>query len=302
MDDSNCSCINESKKIKELKDYLYDQANKLPEYEKDIYMLQNFIDNFINPINDNINKNNKLYNDIEIENNEKLNDIDVQISNLKNINTNLKNEIELLHNNINNNIKKNEEKINILKKDIILNSNSLPYLQESLLQSYSSFYDSKNIENKSLESNKDIQKENNSIDKSIYFYKKDKITFYKNINTFLFYLYFVLIIILLVIVFKYRNKLELLKMNYFRVFLVILIVYPFFILRFQNLFFNLFNNYIYLNISHDYDNHEYKNIIGTSSSNNLLDSLNDKQTMFINFYKYLKNYYDKYMNYYLHSV
>jgi hypothetical protein len=298
---SSCSCTNQSDTINEIKDTLYNQADTIDN-------IRNYLNNqcqIFHSANDNISKNNELYNKKKSENNKKLNEINVQFSSFTNINTSLKNDIELLYRNIDSNIQKNEEyinNINNLKKDITSNSYSIPYLQDLLLQTYSSFYDAINIENKSLDSNKDLRKENYSIDKSLYFYKEDKIIFYKNINTFLFYLYFVLIIILLVIVFKYRNQLELLKMKYFRVFLVILIVYPFFILRFQNLFFNLFNNYIYLNISDDYDNNEYRNIVGTSSSNNLIDSLNDKKTMFINFYKYLKNYFDKYMNYYLHSV
>jgi hypothetical protein len=58
MDDSNCSCIDESYEIDKLKKYLYDQANNLPNYEKDKDTFKNSIDNEINPINDNINKNN----------------------------------------------------------------------------------------------------------------------------------------------------------------------------------------------------------------------------------------------------
>ena len=169
---------------------------------------------------------------------------------------------------------------------MLKNSYSISYIENLLLQSYSSIYDAVVGENNSINNNTELRLNNFSIDQSLYLYKLDKIQFYKNINTFLFYFYFIFLIIFIILIFNYNTKNNLIKLVFFRVFIIILILYPFFILRFENLFYVSFNNLIYLNITSDYDNNEYKEINHLSNGNSLFGNIGSFKNMFDTIYYY----------------
>jgi hypothetical protein len=134
--------------------------------------------------------------------------------------------------------------INIVKGNIIDKSYSVSYFENLLLQSYKELYDAINIENHVLINNKNIKTDAYSTDNSKYSYEKEKIKYYENINTFLFYFYYLLIIVLVTVVLKFNDTSILIKLTFFRIFAILLILYPLFILKFQNYIYKLFS-YLY---------------------------------------------------------
>jgi len=134
--------------------------------------------------------------------------------------------------------------INIIKGNIVNQSYSVSFFENLLIQSYKHLYDAIYTENKVLLNNKSIKFDMYSTDNSRYLYEIDKVKFYENINTFLFYFYYLLIIIFLVVVLKYNYTSILLKLTFFRIFAVLLILYPLFILRIQDYIYKLFG-YLY---------------------------------------------------------
>jgi hypothetical protein len=134
--------------------------------------------------------------------------------------------------------------INVIKGNIVNQSYSVSFFENLLIQSYKELYDAIYTENKVLLNNKSIKFDMYSTDNSRYLYEIDKIKFYENINTFLFYFYYLLIIIFLVVVLKYNYTSMLIKLTFFRIFAVLLILYPLFILRIQDYIYKLFG-YLY---------------------------------------------------------
>lgn len=149
----------------------------------------------------------------------------------------LRQDIEKNYKDINKNIIVNDNKIkdiNKIKGNIINDSYSVSFFENLMLLSYKELYDAVYTENNVLLNNKTIKTNSYSTDNSSYIYETDKIKYYENINTFLFYFYYLLFIILIVVVFKYNTTNMMIKLTFFRIFAVIILIYPIFIFRFQN--------------------------------------------------------------------
>lgn len=177
---------------------LYNELNRLsnldtknPIYQLSLKLNDKYIDiddyikydTSLNNANNLQEKNKRIIKDIS-------NNIDVKQENNKRIFLEIKKNIEILTNKINSN-NNTIDKINDSKQDLLKNSYSISYIENLLLQSYSSIYDAIVGENNSINNNTELRLNNFSIDQSLYLYKLDKIQFYKNINTFLFYFYFI---------------------------------------------------------------------------------------------------------------
>uniref|UniRef100_A0A6C0HUS1 Uncharacterized protein n=1 Tax=viral metagenome TaxID=1070528 RepID=A0A6C0HUS1_9ZZZZ len=183
------------------------------------------------------------------------------IEKIHDLNTNYEGQIKELNKTINNLLTKINDKygsinpliashdskikdINTIKGNIINQSYSVSFFENLLIESYKHLYDAINTENKVLLNNKSIKFDMYSTDNSRYLYEIDKVKFYENINTFLFYFYYLLIIIFLIVVLKYNYSSMLVKLTFFRIFAVLLILYPLFILRIQDYIYKLFG-YLY---------------------------------------------------------
>jgi hypothetical protein len=164
---------------------------------------------------------------------------------------NLVKDIKKNYGDISNNIFNNDEKIkniNKIKGNITNQSYSVSFFENLLLVSYKELYDAVYTENNVLLNNKSIKSDNYSTDNTRYLYETDKIKYYENINTFLFYFYYLLIIILIFVIFKFNNTIILIKLTFFRIFVLLLILYPLFILRFQDFIYKIFS-YLSKNIN-----------------------------------------------------
>jgi hypothetical protein len=128
----------------------------------------------------------------------------------------------------------NNKKVNDQKKEIIDASYTIAYYEHLLYEAYLNIYNAVNIQNLTLRNNLTMKDDQYSTDNSLYIYQKNRIDFYKNINTFLFYFYYLLIIILIIIIIKGNDSAIIVKLTLFRLFVVMLILYPLFIIRFQN--------------------------------------------------------------------
>ena len=90
---------------------------------------------------------------------------------------------------INNNITNN---INTQKKQILDKSYSISYFENLLLAAYLQIFDSVNAQNHALENSQGVRANMYSTDNSTFVYQQDRISFYKNLNTGLFFLYYIL--------------------------------------------------------------------------------------------------------------
>jgi ferritin-like metal-binding protein YciE len=139
--------------------------------------------------------------------------------------------------------------INSNKKDILQKSNSIVYFENLLLAAYLEIYNSVVGQNRAISNNKSSRVDMYSIDNSTYVYQQKRIQFYKNLNTGLFFTYYVLILVLVYVILKLDSENSILvKLTLFRLFVVILIAYPLFILRFQHFIYSLFH-YFYDRLS-----------------------------------------------------
>lgn len=149
-------------------------------------------------------------------------------------------------------IKKNDATVNDInsnKKEILQKSNSIVYFENLLLAAYLEIYNSVLGQNKAIINNQSSRIDMYSIDNSTYVYQQKRIQFYKNLNTGLFFTYYALILILVYVILKLDSENSILvKLTLFRLFVVILIAYPLFILRFQTFFYKLFQ-YLYNRIA-----------------------------------------------------
>jgi hypothetical protein len=147
------------------------------------------------------------------------------------------------YSNINSYITKND-------KDAILSNNnnidmqrasfSIAYLEYLLIDAYKQIYRSVYFENVSVSDGLPLRFDNNINQFSINNYQTQRIQFYKDINTFLFYFYYVMIIVLVIVVLKFNSTTLLIKLTLFRVFAILLILYPLFIIHFQNFIYTFF--------------------------------------------------------------
>jgi hypothetical protein len=146
---------------------------------------------------------------------------------------------------IKDNIEKNDvtiNKINANKKEILQKSNSIVYFENLLLAAYLEIYNSVLGQNKAIVNNQSSRIDMYSIDNSTYVYQQKRIQFYKNLNTGLFFTYYALILVLVYVIIRLNSENSILvKLTLFRLFVVILIGYPLFILRFQKFIYSLFH-------------------------------------------------------------
>jgi predicted nucleic acid-binding Zn-ribbon protein len=141
------------------------------------------------------------------------------------------------------------QNINNLKSDILVKSNSISYFKSLLTAAYIEIYNSISGQNHALINSQSSRNDVYSIDNSTYIYQQNRIQFFKNINTGLFYTYYLFIIILVYVIIKLNNSDSILvKLTLFRIFVVILLIYPLFIMRFQNFIYNIFH-YFYTRLS-----------------------------------------------------
>jgi len=164
------------------------------------------------------------------------------INNQQQIIKSLVNHINNNYENINVSLENNKIKTNNINKtkgNIISQSHSISFFENLLIQSYKELYDAIYIENNVILNNDNMKKNTYSTDNSYYDYGTNKITFYKNINTFLFYFYYLLILIVIIIILLYNSEL-LTVFSIFHIFLLILILYPLYVLRFQNNIYSIF--------------------------------------------------------------
>jgi hypothetical protein len=161
-------------------------------------------------------------------------------TNIKSLNTNiLSNEhnIESKYKIIDERITNNDIQIlesNKARTDINRAGFSIAYFEYLLLSSYNLIYRAIHYENNSIDSGKDHRESSNANKLSNDVYQNDRVDFYKNVNTFLFYFYYLMIIALVIVVLKFNNTSLLIKLTFFRVFAIFLILYPIFIIRFQD--------------------------------------------------------------------
>jgi hypothetical protein len=152
------------------------------------------------------------------------------------------NDINVSYNNINTSITASifaNEQIDMNKNEIFAKSNSIAYFENLMLLAYKEVYDAVGLENKALRDNRDMRSDNYSIDQSAFVYQSGRTNFYKNINTFLFYLYYIFVIVLVIVILKFNDNNMLTKLTLFRLFVVLLILYPLFISRFQQFIYDL---------------------------------------------------------------
>jgi predicted nucleic acid-binding Zn-ribbon protein len=153
-------------------------------------------------------------------------------TNINNDNNDINKKYQGINNLINDGITANQT-INAMKDENFIKSNSIAYFENLVFQAYKEIYGAVKLENNALVTNKDMRADNYSIDNSSFVYQKNRIQTFKNINTFLFYFYYVMIIVLIIVVLKYNTSSLLVKFTFFRVFAILLILYPLFIIRFQ---------------------------------------------------------------------
>jgi hypothetical protein len=140
------------------------------------------------------------------------------------------------------NILKNDNKINEInqiKENISKQTYSVSFFENLLIQSYKQLYNAIYVENKVLFNNNSMKQDIYSTDNSKYTYETSKINFYENFNTFLFYFYYILIFLSIIVIGIYNINL-LTTFSIFHVLLLILILYPIYILKYQNFLYKYF--------------------------------------------------------------
>ena len=111
-------------------------------------------------------------------------------------------------------------------------SYAVAYFESLLLAAYRMMYGAIATENTVLAKNKEVHERFNKTDNRTYLYQQQRAQFFKNLNTWFFYIYYVLSIAVFVYV---HQQTPLLELNMYRFFFLILFLYPILIYRFQNL-------------------------------------------------------------------
>jgi hypothetical protein len=159
--------------------------------------------------------------------------------------TSLTDKIGNIYLNINSLNKSNDvitNSINTDKKSIIDKSYSISYFENLLLAAYLQIFDAVNAQNHALANNQGVRANIYSIDNSTYLYQQERISFYKNLNTGLFYTYYLLIVLLVYVILKLNQTTSILvKLTLFRLFVIILILFPLFGVRFERFIYNIFS-------------------------------------------------------------
>lgn len=174
------------------------------------------------------------------------------INNLKDEVTNYVNTLNSLTNDLydiyikiqahNTNNDDNTNRINTDKKSILDKSYLINYFENLLLSSYLHIFDSINSQNYALDNNAGVRANMYSTDNSTYVYQQDRISFYKNLNTGLFYTYYILIVLLIYVILRLNQTTHILvKLTLFRFFVIILILFPLFGLKFERFIYRMFS-------------------------------------------------------------
>ena len=87
--------------------------------------------------------------------------------------------------------------VNEHKKEILNKSYTIAYFENLMMLAYKEIYDAIVSENYSIDNNTKMRSDNYSIDKTTIIYQNEKIQFYKSINTFLFYTYYMFLLIII---------------------------------------------------------------------------------------------------------
>lgn len=171
--------------------------------------------------------------------------INSDLSIVNNTNNKIKNAKGELLNSLNNADNLNT-KINEKKKELLDTSYTVAYFEHLLYEAFLNIFNAVQIQNLTLIYNQSLRDDQYSTDNTLFTYQKGRIGFFRGINTFLFYFYYFLIAILIYVVVTSKDTSILTKLTLYRLFIVILIFYPIFILRFQHLMYYIFN-YLYDN-------------------------------------------------------
>jgi hypothetical protein len=111
-------------------------------------------------------------------------------------------------------------------------SYAVAYFESLLLAAYRMMYGAIATENTVLAKNKEVHERFNQTDNRTYLYQQQRAQFFKNLNTWFFYIYYVLLIAVFVYV---QQQTPLLELNVYRFFFLLLFLYPILIYRFQTL-------------------------------------------------------------------
>jgi hypothetical protein len=111
-------------------------------------------------------------------------------------------------------------------------SYAVAYFEGLLLAAYRMMYGAIATENTVLAKNKEVHERFNQTDNRTYLYQQQRAQFFKNLNTWFFYIYYVLLIAVFVYV---QQQTPLLELNVYRFFFLLLFLYPILIYRFQTL-------------------------------------------------------------------
>jgi hypothetical protein len=236
-----CLYKNQGDRIWDLKQQMYNNIDSAQHNINAINkVLKKYDENVIN-----LSAAKKLYEDTKSQYNTTDNEMNEQIqSQIQTIET-LISQTGVNYQQIEGLIQKNDVTVNNInsnKKDILQKSNSIVYFENLLLAAYLEIYNSVLGQNKAIVNNQGSRTDMYSIDNSTYVYQQKRIQFYKNLNTGLFFTYYALILILVYVILRLDSENSILvKLTVFRLFVVILIAYPLFILRFQGFIYSLFH-------------------------------------------------------------
>ena len=247
----NCNQKNQGETIDELNQQIRDSIGRTESYLKeindksDIYLknyqqVEKYQEKYIKDFTD-------FSNNIDV--------LKKDVTSLTTDITDLTNDLSKIYGNIESqNIINNNytNKINTQKKHILDKSYSISYFENLLLAAYLQIFDSVNAQNHALENSKGVRANMYSTDNSTFVYQQDRISFYKNLNTGLFFLYYILIVLLVYVILKLNQTTSILvKLTLFRLFVIILILFPLFGLRFERFIYKMFGIF-YNRISFSY--------------------------------------------------
>ena len=247
----NCNQKNQGEGIDELKRQIYDSIGRTESYLKEINgKSEKYLINYqqVETYQEKYGKDfadfSKNIDNLKGEVNSLMQDITVLTDQLSTIYGNIESQ-NINNNNITNNI-------NTQKKYILDKSYSISYFENLLLAAYLQIFDSVNAQNHALENSHGVRANMYSTDNSTFVYQQDRISFYKNLNTGLFFLYYILIVLLVYVILKLNQTTSILvKLTLFRFFVIILILFPLFGVRFERFIYKMFGIF-YNRISFSY--------------------------------------------------
>ena len=236
-----CAYKNQGERIDQLRDQINSSADRTENHLKYIHDRGNiYLTNYRK-----VEANQNLYDKDLLVYNGNLTSLTNQVTSLITEINKLTDELSVIYGNIENqNIvnDNNTNRINTDKKSILDKSYSISFFENLLLAAYLHIFDSVNAENHALENNAGVRANMYSTDNSTYVYQQDRISFYKNLNTGLFYTYYILIALLVYVILRLNQTTSILvKLTLFRLFVIILILFPLFGLKFERFIYRMFS-------------------------------------------------------------